>query len=101
MRKSIKAPVLPPSSYYKMEIFALLLLCVQFVSSTNEQECSLDACHVLNTFKEELRAIKRQIMGRDEDTDFKNLERRLRSLEQTSRCFYHDLLIKERSIMFY
>lgn len=58
----------------------VLCLCFLTVSATvNEKECSLNTCHALSTFREQLEAMKHQ------EAAFKKLERRLRSLEQTSK----------------
>lgn len=67
----------------------VLCLCLLAVSGTeeNNRECTLDTCHAINSFRRELEAIKQQILGQEEDTELKKLERRLRSLEQTSRFY--------------
>lgn len=67
----------------------VLWMCFLAITATiaDNEDCTLNTCHVLNTFKEELESIKRQILTHDEDVEYKKLERRLRSLEQTS-TFY-------------
>lgn len=55
-------------------------LCFLTVSAgVNREECTLSACHALSTFSAQLEAMKHQ------EAAFKKLERRLRSLEQTSK----------------
>lgn len=62
----------------------VLLMCASFVSATNDQECDFDPCRALITIREELDKIKSYVLDHGEPTEIKKLERRLRSLEQTS-----------------
>lgn len=85
-----------------MNIIIVLCLCLLAVSATeeNSEECTIDTCHAINGFRKELDVIKNEILTHDEDAELKKLERRLRSLEQTSR-FYLSQFNNKTAINFY
>lgn len=80
-----------------MRLFILFLYLSTVNASAKNEECSLNVCHTLNTFREELKLIEKQILGHEEDTEFKKLERRLRSLEQTSKS--HPLQLNNKIVI--
>lgn len=86
-----------------MNINIVLCLCFLAVSANTEEsseECTLDICHAINAFRKELDVIKNKILTHDEDAELKKLERRLRSLEQTSR-YYSSQFNNKTAINFY
>lgn len=102
MQESLKSCFCLIFSVTQFEMFLLVLLCLLAVvcNSTEHQDCSLNTCNVFDTFKKELEAIKNQILLQNESSlQFKKLERRLRSLEQTS-AFYSLLFKNEITINF-
>lgn len=70
-----------------MGTFALWLCFLLLGAIAQDKDCTVDVCQILNSFKEELGTVKQQLPDHSENVELKKIERRLRSLEQTS-TFY-------------